>query len=98
MTQAKEKVKAVSEQIYKFGLSQIIIDLVQDMVEEYLEQEDVTPDEIGSMKYECSILLEVYNPALEKDILFLNDLIEALQDWNDQATQVNKILGLDPNA
>lgn len=97
MKQAKDKVTAIALEIYNFGLSQIIIDLVQEDVEELVEADEVTPDDIGAQVYDISILIDVYNPALEKDLDFLNRLHEALKEWGEQATQVNKILGLDPN-
>lgn len=97
MTEAKLKVKNLCEEIYKFGFSQIVIDIVQDNVEELVEQENITPDEIGAQAYELSILIDVYNPALEKDLTFLTDLMKAIREWGEQAEQVNKLLGIDPN-
>ena len=97
MTEAKQKVKDLCDDLMKVKPSQIIIDLVQDDIEEALADEDVTPDDINALSYQCDILLQVYNPELDDDILYLEALGEALSKWGEDAEFANRSLGIDPN-
>jgi len=96
MKVVKQKVKDICEEVYKFGFSQIIIDLVQDDIEDLLEDDDILRDDIGATTYVISLLLEVYNPALEKDVDFLQRLEKALRDWQSEYEEINRLLGLPP--
>ncbi len=97
MIASKQNVKYLCDKLMQVAPSQIIIDLVQDGVEDRLYSDDVTPDEIGALVYDCSILMEVYNPVLADDIEYLRRLYNALDRWEKDATFANKTLGLDPN-
>jgi hypothetical protein len=96
MIAVKQTVKDICEEVYKIGFQQIVIDLVQDELEPLIECEDISRDDIGAAAYDVSILLDVYNPEFEKDIDLLTRLKLALNDWEHQHEQVNKILGLPP--
>jgi len=93
---SKESVLTVSKKIDP-TYSQIVIDLFQDDLDELLENEHITPDDIGAFHYNVENLIEVFNPVFEKDILLLSELSSALSDWNEDQDFINKTLGLDPN-
>lgn len=95
-TQSHQKVIEISKKITP-RYSQIVIDLFQDDLEDLLEDESRTPDDIGSFSYNVSILLEVFNPILKLDIELLKELESALDNWSSDAEFVNRSLGLDPN-
>lgn len=97
MIQSKQKVKNLCDKLIFVNPAQIVIDLVQDEIEDRLYSEDVTPDEIGALVYECAILFEAYNPSLLSDHSYLSDMITALREWEADAGFANKSLGLDPN-
>jgi hypothetical protein len=93
----RNKLKETCNRLWSVHPSQIIIDLVQDDIEEILYSDDATPDQINALSYRCDYLLEVYNPALKKDIEYLNELSMHLDEWARCAEFVNRALGLDPN-
>lgn len=97
MLQSRQQVKDLCDQLMQRHPEQILIDLVQDKIEELVTEDDVTPDDIGAMAYECSILLDIYNPGFEGDVKYLIELKTALNNWEADATFANKTLGLDPN-
>lgn len=96
MIAVKQKVNDICEEVYKFGFSQIVIDLVQDEIEELLVKEDLVRDDLGASSYQCGLLLDVFNPAMEKDVDFLIRLKQALSDWEQSHEFANKALGLPP--
>jgi len=89
-----EAVKAICEKVYKGNFNQIIIDLVQEDLEELTTADKVSRDDIGAMQYQCSILLDVYNPRFTKDVQFLEDMIKALEAWTADHENTNRLLGL----
>jgi len=97
MIQSRQKVKDLCDQLMEFKPKQIVIDLVQDDIEELVESDDATPDQIGAMAYQCGILLDVYDWRFATDIGYLKFLKAALDEWEKDATFANKSLGLDPN-
>jgi hypothetical protein len=98
MTAEKLKVKELADKMYNLGAHQIIIDFVQEIVEELLNDDDITPDKIGAAAYDCGILTEVYNPKFEEEVEYLDMLYIALNKWNEAASSVNRLLGIDPNS
>lgn len=97
MLASKKRVIQLCDKLMQINPSQILIDLVEDEIEDRVYSDDVTPDEIGALEYQCSILRDVYNPEFTKDITYLIELEHALLDWGADATFANKTLGLDPN-
>ena len=95
MIKVKQDVKDVCNEIYRFGYSQIVIDLVQDDIEELIEDE-IDRDKISSAAYRCSLLLKVFNPIFVKDIELLTKLIKTLDDWTASHEFANRALGLPP--
>ena len=93
----KQKVKEICDKVYLRNHNQITIDLIQEDVEELLEINDPTPDDIGACSYRVSLLLEVLNPKFENDISLLVELTPALNEWCSDKEAVNRLLGLDPN-
>jgi len=89
-----EAVKAICEKVYQGNYNQIIIDLVQEEIEELTEADKVSRDDIGALEYQCSILLEVYNPRFSNDTQFLEDMIKALKAWTADHENTNRLLGL----
>lgn len=71
MIQSKQKVKDLCDQLMQIRPMQILIDLVQDEIEDILNSDSVTPDDIGAAEYQCSILRDVYNPSYIEDINYL---------------------------
>jgi hypothetical protein len=98
MTEAKQRVITLCDNLMKVSPMQIVIDLVQDDIEDRVYSNDVTPDEIGALCYQTSCLIEVYNPAISDDLKYLEDIHHALNKWLNDAEFANKSLGLDPNA
>lgn len=96
-TEFKGKVKSICDKVYQKQFKQITIDLIQDNIEELLENDDRTPEEIGAACYNVGLLVEVFNPVLDHDLELLKELKEALHNWYVDAERVNKFLGLDPN-
>ncbi len=90
----KQKVKDIANEIYGFGYQQILIDFVQDDVEEVLNAESITRDDVGALAYEASLLLDVYNPKFKKDIDLLNRLDNALRHWENDIEANNQLLGI----
>lgn len=97
MIQTRQAVKDLCDKLMQVKPSQIVIDLVQEQIEEAVENDSTTPDEVGALCYYADILLIVYNPAFEDDIEYLQELRDALDDWSDDAEFINKTLGIDPN-
>jgi len=97
MIASKQKVKDICDRLMEVKPAQILIDFIQDDVEDLLTEEDVTPDDIGSVSYHSAVLLDVYNPVYLKDIIYLTEIEAALCEWLRDATFANKTLGLDPN-
>lgn len=97
MSKASEKVREISRKVYLNTFCQILIDYVQDEVEEILDNNHPTPDEVGACSYKGSIILEVFNPSFTTDIELLNELLPAIEAWHKELEFVNKSLGLDPN-
>lgn len=97
MIQSKQKVKDLCDKLMDVNPEQILIDLVQEEIEDALNGDNVTPDEIGSLVYKASILQDVYSQSFEKDVAYLVELIYALDDWHKDAEFANRSLGLDPN-
>ena len=93
---AKEQVAEVAKKITPV-YTQIVIDLFQDDLEDLLDHEDVTPDDIGAFSYHVGSLLTVFNPEFIKDIDLLRELQAALNEWSKDREFVNRSLGLDPN-
>lgn len=97
MIQSKQNVKNICDQLMSANLSQVVIDLVQEEVEEVLYSDNTTPDKISRLIYLIQLLMEIYNPDFERDIEYLMQLDTALRGWESDATFANKSLGLDPN-
>lgn len=95
MIKVKQEVKDICNEVYKFGFTQIVIDLIQDDIEELLEG-DIDRDKISSASYRCSLLLNVFNPVLFKDVELLTALIKALDNWTQSHEFANRALGLPP--
>lgn len=95
MIQVKQDVKNICSKIWQMGYSQIVIDLIQDDIEELIEDE-IDRDKISSSAYRCSLLLQVLNPILVKDIELLTELIAALDNWTSSHEFANRVLGLPP--
>lgn len=93
----KKAVKNIAEIIYSENFHQVTIDFIQDQVEELLRNEHVTPDEIGATCYDLGTLKEVFNPEFKEEIVFLEKLYRAMNNWLNGAEFVNKVLGIDPN-
>lgn len=96
-TNYRQAVKEICEKVYRSNYFQIIIDFIQEDVEELVEKDDPTPDDIGSLSYRCSIILEIMNPTLVQNVELLTELNLALEVWQKDRENVNRILGLDPN-
>lgn len=101
MTTFEKNVKSICDEVYDLSTSQIVIDLVQEEVEELLNKEgenseraSPTRDEVGSLSYQCGLLLEVYNPKLVRDIDILTRLRVALNEWATDIENTNKALGI----
>jgi hypothetical protein len=62
---------------------QITIDLVSE-AEHLLIKEDLSSDDVGSLSYNISTLLEVINPTLIDDIECLNNLNNELESIEKQ--------------
>jgi hypothetical protein len=62
---------------------QITIDLVSE-AEHLLMKEDLSSDDVGSLSYNISTLLEVINPTLIDDIECLNNLNNELESIEKQ--------------
>lgn len=84
----KDKVIEVSKLI-TYNHSQIVIDIFQDDLDDLLEKEDITPDDIGSFSYKLGILIDVFNPEFGDDVLLLNKLHKAIYDWLSDREFVN---------
>jgi hypothetical protein len=95
MIQVKQDVKNICSKIWQKGYSQIVIDLIQDDIEELIEDE-IDRDKISCAAYRCSLLLQVLNPILVKDIELLTELIAALDNWTSAHEFANRALGLPP--
>jgi hypothetical protein len=95
-TQSKLKVIEVYNKISMVH-TQIVIDLFQDDLTDLLDKEDITPEDIGAFGYHVGCLIEVFNPIYDKDIQLLKEVDDALGEWEDDQSFVNKSLGLDPN-
>lgn len=95
MTTFEENVKSICDEVYKFNVQQITIDLVQDNIEELFgREEQIRRDDVGAASYDCGILLEVFNPKFEKDIDVLTRLENALDEWANDIENTNKLLGI----
>lgn len=97
MIQSKQKVKDLCDKLFQVKPHQIVTDLVQDDIEEIVESDTTTPDDINALCYQCDLLLNIYNPAFEDDIEYLDELKAALEDWAGDAEFANRSLGIDPN-
>lgn len=93
---SKQKVIDLSRKITPH-YTQIVIDLFQDDLEELLDEQNITPEDIGAFHYNVDILKDIFNPKFTIDIQLLTDLQEALKEWGNDREFVNKTLGLDPN-
>lgn len=98
MTKAKEAVKYLCDEVYKKQYTQILIDLVQDVIEKVIEQESVSREEVGSISYHVENLLIAINPSLKNDLTLLNKLNIALTRWEVEIEETNKLLGLPPQS
>lgn len=92
MTTVELNVKNICDELFKKDFSQIVIDLVQET--EDLIREDVSRDAVGAACYDCSVLLEVFNPELKADIDLLTRLHDALEKWRTEIERRNIILGI----
>ena len=95
MTTFEQKVKEICDEVYKYNVQQITIDLVQDNIEELFgKEEQIRRDDVGAASYDCGILLEVFNPKFENDIDILKRLEKALDEWAADIENTNIILGI----
>lgn len=101
MTTYEQKVKKICDEVYQKFPEQILIDFIQDEIEELLNKcdemgkdESPTRDEVGALSYECSVMIDVYNPKFEWDIDVLTRLKKALDEWCNDIEQTNILLGL----
>lgn len=97
MIESKQKVKDLCDKLMQVRPNQILIDFVQDDIEEAIEDDETTPDQIGALCYECENLLTVYNPTFTADVSYLIAIHEALDAWCSDAEFANRALGIDPN-
>ena len=94
MTTFEQAVKNICDEVYKFDVQQITVDLIQDNIEELLNSEEaVTRAMVAAAGYDCDTLLEVFNPKFEKDINILTRLKKALDEWENDIENTNILLG-----
>ena len=77
--------------------SQITIDWVQNTEIDLNREEDedpITRDHLGSMSYNLSILLEVFDPKKKYDISILKRLNKIIENWSNDIEFVNRALGI----
>lgn len=97
MIASRQKLIDICDKLMRVHPEQIVIDFIQDCVEEVAHGDSPTPDDVGSLCYQCDCLLEIYNPAFEEDIWYLTELKTALNNWLSDSEFSNKALGIDPN-
>jgi hypothetical protein len=94
----REQIKKLIDQVEQNDYQQITIDFFQEFdVEFFTRDEDEKPierDEIGAQQYQIDILLDVFNPALEKDIEVFKEMDKLLQLWHDDIDFRNRSLGI----
>ena len=67
-------------------VSQKTIDVIQDTFSDLnrdTNDEPIQLYELGSINYDVSILLEIWNPALEYDIDVLKRFNKIIKDWKN---------------
>ena len=95
MTTFEQAVKNICDEVYKFDVQQITVDLIQSNIEELLNSEEpVTRVMVAAAGYDCGTLLEVFNPKFEKDIDILTRLKKALDEWENDIENTNILLGI----
>lgn len=92
-----KQIQELESEAFRKPLSQIVIDMVQDVEFKLNRDESDNPierDELGSIIYDIHILLVVFNPSFSYDIDVLNRLCNILMKWRDEVEFVNRILGI----
>lgn len=90
LTEFQSEIVDFSIENLKIGeISQFTIDLAEDLLLEFgwnhriNDINPITRDEIGSKRWEISNVLEIINPALEKDIEILTRAEKILKKYQD---------------
>lgn len=94
MTTCEQKVKDLCDEVYTKNFTQIVIDLVQDIIEGLIGKEDLTSGDIGAAAYDTDIISDVMNPKFEIDCDYLKRMYAALNDWENDHRQTNILLGI----
>lgn len=94
----KKTIQELGKRAWKKFPNQITIDLIQESEQLLCSEEDESNlrDDVGSLSYEVSIVLEVLNPNLNYDKDLLEKLESALDKWAEAIEFVNKSLGIPP--
>ena len=82
MNKYREQIEKIENDIY-YGMgkySQKVIDFIEETLER-IDIERICDDTLGSIEYDLSILLEIWNPELKEDINILYRIDSVLIDW-----------------
>jgi hypothetical protein len=100
MSKYLEELKKIDHQVYyDMGkASQITIDFLEDMIDQLedrdLEDEPIERDEIGSLQYTITCIIEIINPLLKYDIEVFKNIDNILDQWVKDIEFVNTVLGI----
>lgn len=96
MIQYKQKIKELCDQVYaRNHFPQIVIDLVQENIEPLLHpDEPLRRDDVGSVNYHIGLIEDILNPSFEETKVWLKEMREQIDIWNNDIEWTNSVLGL----
>lgn len=90
---SKQLVAQICQGVY-VEYTQVVIDIVETIQTETLIDPDVSGDDVLSVCYLISTLLDIFNPKFEMDIALLQELEVALAAWHKDIERANAIANI----